>query len=89
MITLRPVVGLFLVDACLGMEEFHGVAEDDYDSWTEFPCPFCSEAFDVVSLCLHIDKKHPWEYTKAVIAIDYCYDASVRIFQKEKKRVLI
>lgn len=62
---------LCLVDACLGLEEFHGAAEDAYDSRTEFPCPFCSEAFDVISLCFHIDKKHPWEYRKGVIAIDY------------------
>ncbi|XP_042421062.1 protein DEHYDRATION-INDUCED 19 homolog 2-like [Zingiber officinale] len=58
-----------LYDACLGMEEFHGAAEDDYDSLTEFPCPFCSEAFDVISLCLHIDKKHPWEHTKGACPI--------------------
>lgn len=64
----RPTLQPFY-DACLGLEEFHGAAEDAYDSRTEFPCPFCSEAFDVISLCFHIDKKHPWEYRKGACPI--------------------
>ncbi|CAN1219674.1 Protein DEHYDRATION-INDUCED 19 homolog 3 [Linum perenne] len=25
----------------------------------EFPCPFCSDYFDIVGLCCHIDDEHP------------------------------
>ncbi|XP_020529783.1 protein DEHYDRATION-INDUCED 19 homolog 3 isoform X2 [Amborella trichopoda] len=31
----------------------------------EFPCPFCSEVFDIVSLCCHIDDKHSMEARNA------------------------
>ncbi|MCL7037739.1 hypothetical protein MKW94_026857 [Papaver nudicaule] len=41
---------------------------EEYDSddepvvpMTEFPCPFCSEDFDIIGLCCHIDEEHPVE----------------------------
>ncbi|XP_077218515.1 protein DEHYDRATION-INDUCED 19 homolog 2-like [Tasmannia lanceolata] len=46
-----------LADLYLGFEEIDG--EDE--SRTEFPCPFCSEDFDIVGLCCHIDEEHPIE----------------------------
>ncbi|CAK9154644.1 unnamed protein product [Ilex paraguariensis] len=33
----------------------------DDDIREEFPCPFCSEYFDIVGLCCHIDDEHPIE----------------------------
>ncbi|XP_008797403.2 protein DEHYDRATION-INDUCED 19 homolog 2-like isoform X2 [Phoenix dactylifera] len=45
-------------DLCLGYEEIDGGAED---SSAEFRCPFCSEDFDIVGLCCHIDEEHPVE----------------------------
>ena len=27
----------------------------------DFPCPFCSEDFDIGCLCCHIDDEHPDE----------------------------
>ncbi|XVF37307.1 hypothetical protein REPUB_Repub19eG0134900 [Reevesia pubescens] len=33
--------------------------EDDIRE--EFPCSFCSEYFDIVGLCCHIDDEHPVE----------------------------
>ncbi|RZC55463.1 hypothetical protein C5167_014320 [Papaver somniferum] len=43
-------------------------AYEEYDSddepvlpMTEFPCPFCSEDFDIIGLCCHIDDEHPVE----------------------------
>ncbi|KAL4202534.1 hypothetical protein AMTRI_Chr02g264150 [Amborella trichopoda] len=35
----------------------------------EFPCPFCSEVFDIVSLCCHIDDKHSMEARNAVCPV--------------------
>ncbi|KAL0412928.1 UNVERIFIED_CONTAM: protein dehydration-induced [Sesamum radiatum] len=31
----------------------------DHDIREEYPCPFCSEYFDIVGLCCHIDDEHP------------------------------
>ncbi|KAJ8619460.1 hypothetical protein MRB53_027989 [Persea americana] len=42
-----------------GFEEIDG--EDDYGE--EFPCPFCSEDFDIVGLCCHIEEEH-WDESK-------------------------
>lgn len=33
----------------------------------EYPCPFCSEDFDLVGLCCHIDEEHPVEAKSGVI----------------------
>ncbi|MBA0574926.1 hypothetical protein Golob_024190, partial [Gossypium lobatum] len=41
----------------MGFEE---IDEED-DIREEFPCPFCSEYFDIVGLCCHIDDEHPVE----------------------------
>ncbi|OIV91681.1 hypothetical protein TanjilG_26534 [Lupinus angustifolius] len=40
-----------------GYEDLDG--GDDLRS--EFLCPFCSEDYDVVGLCCHIDEEHPLE----------------------------
>ncbi|KAG8648298.1 hypothetical protein MANES_09G174600v8 [Manihot esculenta] len=44
-------------DMFIGFEEIDG----DDDIREEFPCPFCSEYFDIVGLCCHIDDEHPVE----------------------------
>ncbi|KAJ6683099.1 PROTEIN DEHYDRATION-INDUCED 19-like protein 6, partial [Salix koriyanagi] len=43
-------------DMFTGFEEIDG---DDIRE--EFPCPFCSEYFDIVGLCCHIDDEHTVE----------------------------
>lgn len=53
-----------LADLYLGFEEFDG-GEDDPRA--EFPCPFCSEDFDIVGLCCHIDDEHPVEAKNGVL----------------------
>lgn len=53
-----------LADLYLGFEEFEG-GEDDPRA--EFPCPFCSEDFDIVGLCCHIDDEHPVEAKNGVL----------------------
>ncbi|XP_039146216.1 protein DEHYDRATION-INDUCED 19 homolog 2-like [Dioscorea cayenensis subsp. rotundata] len=44
-------------DLYLGLDEIDGGGDDG----AEFPCPFCSEDFDIVGLCCHIDEEHPVE----------------------------
>lgn len=49
-------------DMFMGFEEIDG----DDDIREEFPCPFCSEYFDIVGLCCHIDEEHPLEAKNGV-----------------------
>ncbi|KAK1277847.1 hypothetical protein QJS04_geneDACA007152 [Acorus gramineus] len=46
-------------DLYLGLDEIDG--SGDEDSLTEYVCPFCSEDFDIVGLCCHVDEDHPVE----------------------------
>ena len=48
----------------MGLEEIDG----DDDIREEFPCPFCSDYFDIVGLCCHIDDEHPTEAKNGVIS---------------------
>ncbi|XP_010245434.1 PREDICTED: protein DEHYDRATION-INDUCED 19 homolog 3-like isoform X2 [Nelumbo nucifera] len=52
-------------DLYLGFEEIDG--EDD--TRAEFLCPFCSEDFDIVGLCCHIDDEHPVEAKNGVCPV--------------------
>ncbi|GKU86915.1 hypothetical protein SLEP1_g1383 [Rubroshorea leprosula] len=47
-------------DVCIDFED------DDDELRTEYPCPFCSEDFDLVEFCCHIDKEHPVEAESGV-----------------------
>ncbi|KAL9447207.1 hypothetical protein AB3S75_014806 [Citrus x aurantiifolia] len=49
----------------MGFEEIDG----DDDIREEFPCPFCSEYFDIVGLCCHIDDEHPVEAKNGVCPV--------------------
>ncbi|KAL4303755.1 hypothetical protein GQ457_10G013140 [Hibiscus cannabinus] len=49
----------------MGFEEIDG--EDDIRE--EFSCPFCSEYFDIVGLCCHIDDEHPTEAKNGVCPV--------------------
>lgn len=52
-------------DMFTGFEEIDG----DDDIREEFPCPFCSEYFDIVGLCCHIDEEHPLEAKNGVCPV--------------------
>nr|XP_028957260.1 protein DEHYDRATION-INDUCED 19 homolog 3-like isoform X1 [Malus domestica] len=52
-------------DMLMGFEEIDG----DDDIREEFPCPFCSEYFDIVGLCCHIDEEHPVEAKNGVCPV--------------------
>lgn len=41
--------------------DYEEVDEDVDDLNSEYSCPFCSEEFDLVELCCHIDDEHPLE----------------------------
>nr|CAD1816934.1 unnamed protein product [Ananas comosus var. bracteatus] len=53
-------------DLLLGFEEID-VAEEDLKA--EFLCPFCSEDFDIVGLCCHIDDEHPVEAKNGICPV--------------------
>ncbi|GAA0168292.1 hypothetical protein LIER_23042 [Lithospermum erythrorhizon] len=48
-----------------GFEEI----EMDDDVREEYSCPFCSEFFDIVGLCCHIDDDHPVEARNGVCPV--------------------
>ncbi|GLT56226.1 hypothetical protein SLA2020_292860 [Shorea laevis] len=50
-------------DVCIDFED------DDDELRTECPFPFCSEDFDLVELCCHIDEEHPVEAESGVCPI--------------------
>ncbi|KAL3814643.1 hypothetical protein ACJIZ3_015911 [Penstemon smallii] len=50
----------------MGFEEMD--MEDDIIR-EEYPCPFCSEYFDIVGLCCHIDDEHPVEAKNGVCPV--------------------
>ncbi|KAK4768382.1 hypothetical protein SAY87_003523 [Trapa incisa] len=50
-------------DMSTGFEETDG----DDEVREEFPCPFCSEYFDIVGLCCHIDEEHHIEAKNGVL----------------------
>lgn len=52
-------------DMFVGFDDIDG----DYDIREEFPCPFCSEFFDIVGLCCHIDDEHPLEAKNGVCPV--------------------
>ncbi|KAJ4900650.1 Protein DEHYDRATION-INDUCED 19-like protein 6 [Raphanus sativus] len=52
-------------DNFLGFEEIEG--EDDFRE--EYACPFCSDYFDIVSLCCHIDEDHPMNTINGVCPV--------------------
>ncbi|KAL9318689.1 hypothetical protein ACSQ67_015206 [Phaseolus vulgaris] len=56
---------LVFCDMFMGFDENDG----DDDIREEFLCPFCSEYFDIVGLCCHIDEEHPMEAKNGVCPV--------------------
>ncbi|KAK7269402.1 hypothetical protein RIF29_22128 [Crotalaria pallida] len=52
-------------DMFMGFDENEG----DDDVREEFLCPFCSEYYDIVGLCCHIDEEHPMEANNGVCPV--------------------
>lgn len=54
----------------MDFEEFEG----DDDIREEFPCPFCSEYFDILGLCCHIDDEHSVDARNGVLLSFLSFD---------------
>ncbi|XP_042056587.1 protein DEHYDRATION-INDUCED 19 homolog 3-like isoform X1 [Salvia splendens] len=55
----------FDAEMLMGFEEI----DMDDDIREEYPCPFCSDYFDIVGLCCHIDDEHPVEAKNGVCPV--------------------
>ncbi|KAK6159825.1 hypothetical protein DH2020_003206 [Rehmannia glutinosa] len=55
----------FDAEMLMGFEEI----DMDDDIRDEYPCPFCSDYFDIVGLCCHIDDEHPVEAKNGVCPV--------------------
>ncbi|XP_078168004.1 protein DEHYDRATION-INDUCED 19 homolog 2-like [Carex rostrata] len=53
-------------DVFLGFEDVDS-GEDELKA--EYPCPFCSDDFDLVGLCCHIDDEHPVEVKTGICPV--------------------
>ncbi|OMO63920.1 Drought-responsive family protein [Corchorus capsularis] len=60
-----------LSDLCIDFEEI----EEDDELKTEYPCPYCSEDYDLLGLCCHIDEEH---HLEANYGCDNEYDNALR-----------
>lgn len=54
---------ILAAELCIDLDDLEG----DDDSNMEFPCPYCSDDFDIVGLCRHIDEEHPTESNYGVL----------------------
>ncbi|KAG5231711.1 drought-responsive family protein [Salix suchowensis] len=43
--------------------------DDDDDLRTEYPCPYCTDYYDLVELCFHIDEEHYLEAKSGVCPV--------------------
>ncbi|CAI9103480.1 OLC1v1001973C2 [Oldenlandia corymbosa var. corymbosa] len=85
----------FDAEMLMGFEEID-VADDDIRE--EYPCPFCTDYFDIVGLCCHIDDEHPVEAKNGVcpvcamrVGVDMVAHITLQhgnIFKMQRKRKL-
>lgn len=66
----------FDAEMLMGFEEID-IADDDIRE--EYPCPFCSEFFDIVGLCCHIDDEHPVEANNGVSLLSLFFPLFVHL----------
>ncbi|KAI3414377.1 uncharacterized protein J3R85_016375 [Psidium guajava] len=52
-------------DAPIVIDEFDG----ECDLEVYYPCPYCSDDYDLLELCLHIDEEHPVEADSGVCPV--------------------
>jgi len=55
----------FDAEMLMGFEE----VEMDDDIREDYPCPFCTEYYDIVGLCCHIDEEHSLEANNGVCPV--------------------
>ncbi|KAH0731667.1 hypothetical protein KY289_002855 [Solanum tuberosum] len=67
----------------MGFEEL----DVDDDIREEFPCCFCSEYFDIVGLCCHIDDEHPVEAKNGLVNIEiWSRVVEIRAYMQRKRK---
>lgn len=47
--------------------------EGDDEMAVDYPCPFCSDDYDLVELCHHIDEEHQLDANNGVISIHHMH----------------
>ncbi|XP_011007806.1 PREDICTED: protein DEHYDRATION-INDUCED 19 homolog 6-like [Populus euphratica] len=57
-----------LSDLCIDFEEIEEEDDDD-DLRTEYQCPYCTDDFDLVELCFHVDVEHYLEAKSGVCPV--------------------
>ncbi|CAH2072015.1 unnamed protein product [Thlaspi arvense] len=55
--------------SCIEFEDVEG----DYDMAVDYPCPFCSDDYDLVELCHHIDEEHQLDAANNGVIPIYIY----------------
>ncbi|KAF6171169.1 hypothetical protein GIB67_035126 [Kingdonia uniflora] len=65
LLAMREYYEIPLEDLYLDFEEH----DEDDEPLEEFPCPFCSDDFDIIGLCCHIDDEHPVEAKNGVCPV--------------------
>lgn len=58
----------FFLGSCIEFEDVEGDDDDD-EMAVEYPCSFCSDDYDLVELCHHIDEEHQLDANNGVISI--------------------
>jgi len=55
-----------LADICI---DFEDIEDDEEELKGDYFCPICSEEFDLVGLCCHIEEEHPLEAKSGVFIL--------------------
>ncbi|KAL2469115.1 Protein DEHYDRATION-INDUCED 19-like protein 3 [Forsythia ovata] len=77
----------FDAEMLMGFEEI----DMDDDVREEYACPFCSEYFDIVGLCCHIDDEHPVEANNGMcpvcaMRVDFDMVGHITVHHANRKR---
>lgn len=65
-------------------QQFEELQEDveEVEIRQDFPCPYCYEDFDIVSLCSHIEDEHSTESRVAVSRLIHVQHSSIALHFK-------
>ncbi|VVB06978.1 unnamed protein product [Arabis nemorensis] len=69
--------------------EFEDVEGDDDDMAVDYPCPFCSDDYDLVELCHHIDDEHQLDANNGTLRLHMkhiCFSLT-KTYREQKQRL--
>lgn len=72
--------GFVFLGSCIEFEDVEGDDDDDDDMVVDYPCPFCSDDYDLVELCHHIDEEHQLDANNGVNFNSYSSPKFHRLF---------